>query len=304
MRRYTISVCITAILLTMAVPVPMSEADGPIIRAIRGVRVVGARLTGRNVNFTRSTSYRTGGYMPTWTVAGGDHNVSNHLSGWPHYIDTSGMSHTQMMMVHDQHHNQIGPVSDRQLAVHRHVSTPRRTKTVTRNTYCPTCPQTAQVVSNTPIQQSTPVCENGVCYVQPTVTIAQPRGPPTRRISEVKITPEIVESRVRDEMRGSPTFRRELIRVIKSQRTAGKITGRQAVRLRTALLSPAFLKEAQTLAVTQMSFSGEDAQNNAFELDENGNVLEASINWEGLTNFLVTILPLIADLLIQFGLGP
>lgn len=50
-----------------------------------------------------------------WTVAGGIGNIDNHLRGWPHFVDPSGMSLSQKLAIHDQHHDRIGPVSGRQL---------------------------------------------------------------------------------------------------------------------------------------------------------------------------------------------
>jgi len=115
------------------------------------------------------------------------------------------------------------------------------------------------------------------------------------------ITPEIVESRVREEMRESGSFHRQMVRSIRTARQRGEITGRQAVRIRTALLSPAFRTEAQTLALTQLAFSGE--ADDALQYDENGNIIETAIDWEGFASFLERVLPLLIDLLVRFGLG-
>lgn len=172
------------------------------------------------------------------------------------------------------------------------------------------------------------VCAGGVCspayfyatptyYTQPTVQtvnyapkpvvrrtyvpapVVQQTYVPVQRSAEPDLTPEIVESRVREELRGGPGFRRGIINAIRSARKSGKITPKEAVRIRVAMMSPAFCREAQTMAMAQMSFSGAEG----LPVDENGNIDEAAIDWEGFAAFLERILPLILDLLKSFGLG-
>lgn len=105
----------------------------------------------------------------------------------------------------------------------------------------------------------------------------------------------VVESK--EEVKDS--FRTELVEAIKEARKEGKINIREAIRLRLATLSPAFVERAKQLAVTQMVFSGEAPD--AIPYDENGKVEVNRINWEGLGEFLKVLLPLLLELLIAFG---
>ena len=166
----------------------------------------------------------------------------------------------------------------------------------------------------------TTVCAGGVCSpayfyaaptnYQPTIApvVKQTYIPapvvkqtyiPVQRSVEPDLTPEIVESRVREELRGGPGFRRGIIKAVQAARQSGQITPKEAVRIRVAMLSPAFCREAQTMAMAQMSFSGAEG----LPVDENGNIDEAAIDWQGFAAFLERILPLILDLLKSFGLG-
>ena len=95
-----------------------------------------------------------------------------------------------------------------------------------------------------------------------------------------------------------PGFKRELIRAVRQARVSGKVNARQAIRLRVACNSPAFLKSAEDLCVTQMAFS-EDGE--VLERGQNGEILRTAIDWEGFAAFLERIIPLLVDLLTQFG---
>jgi len=51
-----------------------------------------------------------------WTWPGNtESSLANHLSRWPHFTNPAGMSYEQKIAIHDRHHNQIGPVSARQI---------------------------------------------------------------------------------------------------------------------------------------------------------------------------------------------
>jgi hypothetical protein len=95
-------------------------------------------------------------------------------------------------------------------------------------------------------------------------------------------------------------FRSEIVKAIQKARQSGKINARQAVRLRTATLSPAFAAEAQALAVTQMAFSGEDSEH--LPMSDEGVVQVEGINWAGLAKFLEALVPLLLTLLKAFGM--
>jgi hypothetical protein len=95
------------------------------------------------------------------------------------------------------------------------------------------------------------------------------------------------------------SFKSELAKAINTQRKAGKISFRDAIKLRVAMLSPAFVERAHELAVTQVAFSGEASD--AVPMDAEGVIQVEGINWEGLTKFLEAIIPLILTLIKAFG---
>ena len=90
-------------------------------------------------------------------------------------------------------------------------------------------------------------------------------------------------------------FRKSLIKAIRESRKDGKITAGEAVRLRVASWSPAFIERAQQLAVVQMAFSGEDSD--AVPYTDDGRIDVANIDWEGLIKFLELMIPLLLKLL-------
>ena len=95
-------------------------------------------------------------------------------------------------------------------------------------------------------------------------------------------------------------FKAELVKAVSLSRKAGKITARDAVKLRVAMLSPAFVERAHELAVMQVAFSGEASD--AVPVDEDGMIQVEGINWEGLAQFLEVFVPLLINLLKAFGL--
>jgi hypothetical protein len=89
-------------------------------------------------------------------------------------------------------------------------------------------------------------------------------------------------------------FHLGVLKAIKERRKKGEMTATQALRLRVAMISPAFRKKAEDLAVTQMAFSGVEE---GFERGDDGKIDRASIDWEGLTMFLEKLLPFLLQLL-------
>ncbi|MEL7338767.1 MAG: hypothetical protein AAFN70_21455, partial [Planctomycetota bacterium] len=78
------------------------------------------------------------------------------------------------------------------------------------------------------------------------------------------------------------------------------ITARDAMRIRVAMLSPAFRKYAEDLAVTQMAFyDGERGPTLA--RTATGKIDRTAIDWDGLASFLERFLPLLMDLLNAFA---
>lgn len=95
----------------------------------------------------------------------------------------------------------------------------------------------------------------------------------------------------------SDNFHRSVIKAASKAVRDGKLKRVDLVRLRVAMLSPAFRERALDLAVIQMSASGADG----LELDENGLIDRASIDWEAFAAFLEKLLPLILQLIQAFG---
>lgn len=96
-------------------------------------------------------------------------------------------------------------------------------------------------------------------------------------------------------------FRKALLTASRSAAEKGEITRLQALRIRIASFSPAFLDRAQEMCVVQMVFSGENQDQIPY--NEDGTVDQTAIDWEGLATFLERILPLILELLLSLGLG-
>ena len=268
MNRFLIAVCCSAMILTMVNPIPVGTADGPLRRMGRG-------LFFPNRTVTRSS------YNQRWTVAGGNSNVSYHLQNWPHNINTYGMNQSRMLQVHDHEHDVIGPVNLSYSQVNRTVNRPNRIVTRQRVTssICPTgnCPLPT-VTYVQPVPTVTQICPTGVCPL------------PTRELTVAEVERKVQVAF--NEAADGDTFHRSMVNAVRSARQNGSINGRQAVRIRVALMAPAFRAEAQALCMTQMAFSGEA-----------GDIDQTAIDWESFGAFLEKIIPLIIDLLTRFGIG-
>lgn len=92
-------------------------------------------------------------------------------------------------------------------------------------------------------------------------------------------------------------FHRALIQAAVKQVKDGKMKRSDLIRLRVAMLSPAFREQAEDLAIIQMSASGSDA----VPIGEDGLVERASIDWDSLFAFLEKLIPLILQLINAFG---
>jgi len=93
-------------------------------------------------------------------------------------------------------------------------------------------------------------------------------------------------------------FQVALVDAVKTARKKGEMSARQALKVRIAMLSPAFQKRAEDLAVTQMAFAGGD---DPVPMTADGKVDRASIDWAGLSAFLEKLLPFILQLLDMFA---
>lgn len=96
------------------------------------------------------------------------------------------------------------------------------------------------------------------------------------------------------------SFRMNLLKAVVEARKSGKISARDAVRIRVASLSPAFVERAHELAITQMAFSGETSE--FVPMNEEGMIQVEGINWDGLIKFLEAFIPLLLTLLKAFGM--
>jgi len=124
-------------------------------------------------------------------------------------------------------------------------------------------------------------------YYQPVRTIASAIMPR----QEVYSSP--VQETVAIEVAESESgFHRGIIRAAVNASRRGDISRRDVIKIRVAMLSPAFRESAQDLAVTQMVFSGGDVPTN-----EQGAVEVSRIDWDGLTAFLEKLIPLLLQLL-------
>ena len=150
-------------------------------------------------------------------------------------------------------------------------------------------------------QPTSYVCENGVCYqmAAPVVTYAQPLAyQKPEPVAATTPTPVSVSVDIPiEEVKDNP-FHREVIKAAVGAQRAGKITRIELMKLRVAMLAPAFRERAEELALIQVSSSGEELP---FKFNEDGSIDKASINWEGLAAFLERLVPIILMLLKAFG---
>jgi hypothetical protein len=133
--------------------------------------------------------------------------------------------------------------------------------------------------------------------------VQQPATPQDAGYQKVSFTPEPTDSFNADipvtVLESKQRFRRSLLRAAAEARKQGKITARESIRIRVASFSPAFLQHAEDLAVIQMAFSGENDSD--IPRDAEGRIQRQSINWEGLTQFLQALLPLILAIIEALG---
>ena len=94
--------------------------------------------------------------------------------------------------------------------------------------------------------------------------------------STVSLQPSHVEAQspVVEEVSNNK-FRSALLKAAQSAAKSGELRRIDVIRLRVATLSPAFLEQAQELAVIQMAFSGEEVPT-----DADGKIEVSRIDWE------------------------
>jgi hypothetical protein len=94
-------------------------------------------------------------------------------------------------------------------------------------------------------------------------------------------------------------FSRSLLKAARQMVRDGKMTRRDQLKLRVAMLSPAFRKHAEELAALQIYYSGQTSPD--APLNDDGRIELGSINWEGIASFLERLMPLILKLIDVFG---
>lgn len=212
-------------------------------------------------NVTRSVQVnRSAGH---WSFPG---TISSHLQN-THRVSTVGLTREQMLELHDSLHE-------------------GRTTTVIVK---PTVVQPAtQTFTPTKAPELPKPTSSEVTFGLDDIYSTKVEIP-KYVLAQVEEPAEVVED----------PFRKSLIKAISDARKKGTINLRDAVKLRVATLSPAFMERAQELAVTQVAFSGIESEN--VPMDADGMVQVEGINWEGLALFLEKLIPLILSLLKAFG---
>lgn len=92
-------------------------------------------------------------------------------------------------------------------------------------------------------------------------------------------------------------FHRALLKAAAERVKDGKMKRVDLVRLRVAMLSPAFRKHAEDLAVTQMAASGSEN----VPIGEDGVIDRASIDWDAILAFLKEFIPILMELIKAFS---
>ena len=99
------------------------------------------------------------------------------------------------------------------------------------------------------------------------------------------------------EVEAQTGFHRNVIKAAMELHKKGELKRTQVMRLRICMLSPAFRKSAEELAITQMVFSGAEG----VPMSTNGVVDKAAIDWDGLIEFLEKLVPIILQIIQIFG---
>lgn len=109
-------------------------------------------------------------------------------------------------------------------------------------------------------------------------------------IPEAAVQTEIVEASV------DRSFHRSIIKAALVAQERGEISRLDVIRLRFAMLSPAFRKHAEDLAVLQMYF-----HDGNLPLNVDGTVNRSNIDWSKLMEYLIKLLPLFLEILRLLG---
>lgn len=219
-----------------------------------------------------------------WTFPG---NIDSHLQN-THGVSTSGMTYEQKLNLHDALHE-----GRTIIAPTRVVPAPIAPTTLkTTPTVAPPLPSSNTFGLGIPFEESVIEEDN---LGQALADALSSNTIPKHILAQVDTTPQATSP-----VKVSESFKTSLLKAVTEARKNGKITLREAVRIRVACLSPAFLERAQELAVVQIASSGETSESVPY--DENGVIQVEGINWEGLTKFLEVFIPLLIQMLKAFGL--
>lgn len=110
-----------------------------------------------------------------------------------------------------------------------------------------------------------------------------------------------VPSKSLEVVEAKDSFHRNVILAAVEKRRAGELSRRDVLRLRVAMLSPAFRQKAKDLAIMQMSLSGSDAVGtDVAPTGSDGKIKPAAIDWDALLNFIKEIIPMIMQIIEIF----
>lgn len=126
------------------------------------------------------------------------------------------------------------------------------------------------------------LCSFGVAMAQDAEPVAPPKSDVVQKVAENK-------------------FRRVLLKAAQEAAAKKEISRADVVRLRVASLSPAFLAQAEKLAVLQMAFSGVEVPQ--VPLDADGKIEVGKIDWDALLAFIEKLIPLILQLIDLFAMN-
>ena len=99
------------------------------------------------------------------------------------------------------------------------------------------------------------------------------------------------------EVEAQTGFHRNVVKAAMALHKKGEMKRGQLLRLRICMLSPAFRKSAEELAITQMVFSGAEG----VPMSADGVVDRSQIDWDKLLEFLEKLIPIILQIISIFG---
>lgn len=126
-----------------------------------------------------------------------------------------------------------------------------------------------------------------VLMLCPMVRAQEDEAPPPKTAATVF---EVAEA-------GDNKFHRAVIKAAIKLVDEKKMRRVELIRLRVAMMSPAFRQQAEDLAIIQMSASGEGDD----PRDESGRIDRAAIDWDAIIAFIEKLIPLIMRLIDAFS---